>query len=88
MKIKKKNKSKYNLPTQTRSFTGFSQSYANGLGRKKLSYGEKMHRRKMLKRVFIVLGFVALFVLGYLIVSVMLNISKIPADSVAAFIVC
>lgn len=87
-KTKKKKKSEYNLPARNQSFTGFSQSYADGLNRKKRSYSEKMRRRNTLKRVLIVLGFIALFFLGYLVVSVMLNISKIPLETAAVFIAC
>lgn len=87
-KNRKKNDSKYKMPTRNQSFSDFSQSYTGGRNRNKLSYSEKMQRRKTLKQVFIVLGFVALFILGYLIVSVLLNISKIPPETSAAFIAC
>lgn len=87
-KKKKHHKSNYSMPLHNRSFTGFSQSYASVLSRSKLSYSERMRRRKILKRVFIALGFIALFSLGYLIVSVMLNISKIPPETTVAFIGC
>lgn len=85
-KNKKKKTSKYNLPARTQNFSDFSQSYKDNYNRNKRSYSEKMRRRQILKRVLVVLGFMALFIVGYLIVSTMLNISKIPPESVAAFI--
>ncbi|HZK38550.1 MAG TPA: hypothetical protein VFD23_00175 [Clostridia bacterium] len=86
VKKKRQSTSKYNLPTRKQSFTGFSQSYTGKHNQRKLSYSERMRRRKILKRVLVVLGFVALFIVGYLIVSVMLNISEIPPEAVAALI--
>ncbi len=83
MHKEKTSKAKYNLPTRNQSFTGFSQSYADKYNRNKLSYSQRMQRRKTLKRVLITLGFIALFIVGYLIVSVMLNISKIPPEAAA-----
>ena len=88
MNLKKKTTSKYGLPARRQSFTDFSQSYAGGLNRNKRTYGEKMQRQKTIKRVLAVLGLIALFVLGYLIVSIMLNISKIPPETATAFIRC
>lgn len=84
--MKKKTKSQYNLPARSQSFTDFSPSYKGGLNRNKRSYSERMRQRKTLKHVFVALGIVALFIVGYLIVSVMLNISKIPPETAAAFI--
>ncbi len=85
-KKKKDGKSAYNSPGRKQSFTDFSQSYVGKHNQKKLSYSEKMRRWQILKRVLVALGLVALFIVGYLIVSVMLNISKIPPETAAAFI--
>ena len=70
------------------SFSDFSQSYSGGLNRNKRSYSEKMRRRKTLMRVLVVFGIVALFILGYIIISVMLNLSQLPPETAAAFIAC
>lgn len=84
--MKKKTNSKYDLPARHQSFTDFSTAYRGGLSRNKRSYSERMRQRKTLKHVFIVLGIVALFIVGYLIVSVMLKISQTPIETTTLFI--
>jgi hypothetical protein len=85
MKNKQTKNNKYAMPLRRQSFSDFSQSYSNGLSNNKLSYGDKMRRRAAIKRVLVILGFVALFFIGYLIISVMLNISKLPPETAAIF---
>ena len=81
MKKKKTEKPKLNMPLRRQSFSDFSQSYSGGLSKNKLSYNERMRRRRTLMKVLAVLGFIAVFIIGYLTVSVMLDISKIPPES-------
>lgn len=88
MKLKKKTTIKYDRPMRRQSFSDFSQSYSGGLNRNKRSYSEKLRRRKTLMRVLVVFGIVALFILGYIIISVMLNLSQLPPETAAAFIAC
>jgi len=86
MKKKKTEKSTYNMPQRRQSFSDFSQSYSSGLSKNKISYNEKMRRRRTIMRVLAVLGFIAVFVAGYLTISVMLDLSKIPPETSPASI--
>ena len=86
MKKKPVKKTGNNKPLRRQSFSDFSQSYAGGLNRNKLSYGDRVRRRKKITRILLVLAFIAIFIAGYLIISIMLDLSKTPAESAPASI--
>ena len=83
-----KHTDKTNLETarHRHGFSGFSQSYPGGLDGNKTSYAEKMRRRKIVSWVLIAAGIIVLFILGFIMTDVMLEISKSPPETTAAFI--
>lgn len=86
MKKKSDKKPHYNIPLRRQSFSDFSQSYAGGLNRNKLSYSDRVRRRKMITRILLVIALIAIFIAGYLFISIMLDISKTPPGSAPALI--
>lgn len=78
--------SKHNVSNRRKSFSGFSPSYTGGLNGNQQSYSEKMRRRTIVKRALIVAGIITLFILAFLFMDVMLNISQKPVDTASAFI--
>jgi len=77
-------KSKYNVPQQRKSFYDFSQSYAGGLNGNKLSYGEKMKRRRIVKWVLSFAGIAAIFTFAFIFTTVMLDVSQRPVETTGA----
>lgn len=74
------------MPQRRQSFSDFSQSYAGGLNRNKLSYSDRARRRKTLIKVLTVLAFIAIFIAGYVTISIMLDLSSTPPETVPAFL--
>lgn len=79
---------KTNLETarHRHGFSGFSQSYPGGLDGKKISYTEKMRRRKTMRWTLIAVGIIALFIAGFIMTDVLLEISKSPPETTAALL--
>lgn len=76
----------YGIPLRRQSFSDFSQSYKGGLNRNKLSYSDRVRRRKMITRILLVIALIAIFIAGYLIISILLDLSQTPPGSAPAFI--
>ena len=86
MKKKPVKKPAYNIPLRRQSFSDFSQSYAGGQNRNKLSYSDRVRRRNKITKILAVLALIAIFIAAYLIISIMLDISKTPPESAPASI--
>lgn len=56
----------------------FKHRYTGPDYSKKLSYGEKQRRRRRLFLIIFLLGFIVFFITGYIIMSVLLDISHMP----------
>jgi hypothetical protein len=81
---KREKKTKYNVPQQRKSFYDFSQSYAGGLNGNRLSYSEKVKRRRIVKWVLSFAGIAVIFVVAFIFTNVMLDISQKPVETTAA----
>lgn len=69
---------KYDTPVPRRGITDFSSSYQGPSGRRRLSYGEKERRKRILKWVFGIAGICTLIAFGFVMTDAMLRISSEP----------
>ncbi len=76
-------KKKPSAPLPRKSFSGFSQSYSGELNGNKPSYSERVRRRNIMKWVLIFFGLAALFIIGFVVTDVLLDISKRPPETTA-----
>ncbi len=53
--------------------------------RSKLSYSDRVRRKKRIKRLVFVLSLVLIFILSYIFMSLMLKLSNMPAESAFIF---
>ncbi len=80
--MKKRKGSKYNHnPSRQSSYTGFSSSYPGSSFGRRVSYSEKVRRRKILKVISSAVGLIAVLTFGFFIVDFMLNVSELPVKT-------
>jgi len=75
--LMKKNKIK--ADTDPDSITDFSRVYPDSLGFNRPSYADIVRRRKTVRWLLFILGIIALFLVGFILTDVLLNISSAPA---------
>ncbi|MEG1887279.1 MAG: putative glycoside hydrolase [Oscillospiraceae bacterium] len=83
MKRRKRNDKSYTneYARKHSSYTEFSHSYPGGAMGKRMSYTEKVRRKRIIKTVLAVVGVIAVVTAGYFVTDVLLNVSELPKQA-------
>lgn len=72
-------KRKIKRDTDPDAVTDFSRVYPDSLGFHRPSYADIVRRRKTVRLLLMIAGIILLFLIGFILTDVLLNISSAPA---------
>ncbi|HOU09078.1 MAG TPA: hypothetical protein PL044_02635 [Clostridiales bacterium] len=72
-------KRKIKRDTDPDAVTDFSRVYPDSLGFHRPSYADIVRRRKTVRLLLFIAGIILLFLIGFILTDVLLNISSAPA---------
>lgn len=72
-------RTKVKQDTDPDSITDFSRVYPDSLGFNRPSYADTVRRKKTVRLLLLIAGIILLFLLGFILTDVLLNISSAPA---------
>lgn len=72
-------RNKIKQETDPDSVTDFSRVYPDSLGFHRPSYADIVRRRKTVRLLLLIAGIILLFLLGFILTDVLLNIASAPA---------